>query len=233
MSNQIVLECQNVCKIYQDARQDICVLNHINLAIAKGEKVAILGLSGSGKTTLLNLLGGLDSPTKGSVFLMGKPFNSLSANQRALMRNQHLGFIYQLHHLLPEFTALENVMMPLMLKKNIRTKQAKVMAMEMLEKVNLSERYDHKPATLSGGERQRVAIARALVGSPSCVLADEPTGNLDGQRADVVFKLMCDLSDQVGTSFIVVTHDEALAMRMDRVFRIHDGVLSSVERDRS
>lgn len=230
MSNQVVLECVQVQKIYQDARQDICVLNDIHLAIAKGEKVAILGLSGSGKTTLLNLLGGLDAPTQGEVYLMGKPFNTLSANQRALMRNKHLGFIYQLHHLLPEFTALENVMMPLMLKKEINAREAKKMAMEMLAKVSLAERYDHKPATLSGGERQRVAIARALVGKPACVLADEPTGNLDGQRAESVFKLMCDLSNEVGTSFIVVTHDEELAMRMDRVYRIHDGVLSLLDR---
>ncbi|MEY8715176.1 lipoprotein-releasing ABC transporter ATP-binding protein LolD [Francisella philomiragia] len=228
MSN-IVLSCKNVSKSYTEFKTDIAVLKNVNLEINKGEKVAILGLSGSGKTTLLNVLGGLDKCSSGEVMLMGERFDNQSVNKRAKMRNKHLGFIYQLHHLLPEFTAIENVMIPLAITKKYTKKESIKLANEILTKVGLEHRADHKPAELSGGERQRVAIARALVTNPNCILADEPTGNLDSQRSESIFALMQQLSDDFGTSFVIVTHDEKLAGRMNKIYRLVDGELELVE----
>lgn len=228
MSN-IVLSCKNVSKSYTEFKTDIAILKSVNLEINKGEKVAILGLSGSGKTTLLNVLGGLDKCSSGEVMLMGERFDNQSVNKRAKMRNKHLGFIYQLHHLLPEFTAIENVMIPLAITKKYTKKESIKLANEILTKVGLEHRADHKPAELSGGERQRVAIARALVTNPNCILADEPTGNLDSQRSESIFALMQQLSDDFGTSFVIVTHDEKLAGRMNKIYRLVDGELELVE----
>ncbi|MBK2094047.1 lipoprotein-releasing ABC transporter ATP-binding protein LolD [Francisella philomiragia] len=228
MSN-IVLSCKNVSKSYTEFKTDIAILKNVNLEINKGEKVAILGLSGSGKTTLLNVLGGLDKCSSGEVMLMGERFDNQSVNKRAKMRNKHLGFIYQLHHLLPEFTAIENVMIPLAITKKYTKKESIKLANEILTKVGLEHRADHKPAELSGGERQRVAIARALVTNPNCILADEPTGNLDSQRSESIFALMQQLSDDFGTSFVIVTHDEKLAGRMNKIYRLVDGELELVE----
>ncbi|GAB4222543.1 MAG: lipoprotein-releasing ABC transporter ATP-binding protein LolD [Francisella sp.] len=223
--NNVVLSCKNVSKKYTEFKTDITVLKNINLEIKKGEKVAILGLSGSGKTTLLNILGGLDKCSSGEVILMGERFDNKSANERAKMRNKYLGFIYQLHHLLPEFTAIENVMIPLAITKKYTKKESIILAKDILKKVGLDNREDHKPAELSGGERQRVAIARALVTKPSCILADEPTGNLDSKRTESIFALMQQLSSDFGTSFVIVTHDENLASKLDKVYRIIDGEL--------
>ncbi|AJI46638.1 lipoprotein-releasing ABC transporter ATP-binding protein LolD [Francisella philomiragia] len=228
MSN-IVLSCKNVSKSYTEFKTDIAILKNVNLEINKGEKVAILGLSGSGKTTLLNVLGGLDKCSSGEVMLMGERFDNQSVNKRAKMRNKHLGFIYQLHHLLPEFTAIENVMIPLAITKKYTKKESIKLANEILTKVGLEHRAHHKPAELSGGERQRVAIARALVTNPNCILADEPTGNLDSQRSESIFALMQQLSDDFGTSFVIVTHDEKLASRMNKIYRLVDGELELVE----
>ncbi|AEI36758.1 MULTISPECIES: lipoprotein-releasing ABC transporter ATP-binding protein LolD [Francisella] len=228
MSN-IVLSCKNVSKSYTEFKTDIAILKSVNLEINKGEKVAILGLSGSGKTTLLNVLGGLDKCSSGEVMLMGERFDNQSVNKRAKMRNKHLGFIYQLHHLLPEFTAIENVMIPLAITKKYTKKESIKLANEILTKVGLEHRAHHKPAELSGGERQRVAIARALVTNPNCILADEPTGNLDSQRSESIFALMQQLSDDFGTSFVIVTHDERLASRMNKIYRLVDGELELVE----
>ncbi|KEI36017.1 lipoprotein releasing system ATP-binding protein LolD [Francisella sp. W12-1067] len=225
MNKEIVLSCKNVSKQYIEFKNTIDILKNINLDIQKGEKIAILGLSGSGKTTLLNILGGLDKCTAGEVYLMGERFDNQSVNKRALMRNKHLGFIYQLHHLLPEFTAIENVMIPLAITKKYTKKESIKLAQEILAKVGLVGRFDHKPAELSGGERQRVAIARALVTNPNCILADEPTGNLDSQRSESIFQLIQQLSQDFGTSFVIVTHDEQLASRMDKVYRLVDGQL--------
>ncbi|WP_150466001.1 ABC transporter ATP-binding protein [Francisella sp. SYW-2] len=228
MSN-IVLSCKNVSKSYTEFKTDIAILKSVNLEINKGEKVAILGLSGSGKTTLLNILGGLDRCSSGEVTLVGERFDNQSVNKRAKMRNKHLGFIYQLHHLLPEFTAIENVMIPLAITKKYTKKESIKLANEILTKVGLEHRAHHKPAELSGGERQRVAIARALVTNPNCILADEPTGNLDSQRSESIFALMQQLSDDFGTSFVIVTHDERLASRMNKIYRLVDGELELVE----
>ncbi|QIV95894.1 lipoprotein-releasing system ATP-binding protein [Allofrancisella inopinata] len=225
MSKEIVLSCKNVSKQYTEFKSVIDILKDLDLNIHKGEKIAILGLSGSGKTTLLNILGGLDKCTAGEVYLMGERFDNQSVNKRALMRNKHLGFIYQLHHLLPEFTAIENVMIPLAITKKYTKKESIKLAQEILTKVGLTERFEHKPAELSGGERQRVAIARALVTNPNCILADEPTGNLDGQRSESIFQLIQQLSQDFGTSFVIVTHDEQLASRMDKIYRLVDGQL--------
>ncbi|ABK89398.1 lipoprotein-releasing ABC transporter ATP-binding protein LolD [Francisella tularensis] len=226
--NDVVLSCKNVSKKYTEFKTDIAILKDVNLEIKKGEKVAILGLSGSGKTTLLNVLGGLDKCSAGEVYLMGERFDNQSVNKRAKMRNKHLGFIYQLHHLLPEFTAIENVMIPLAITKKYTKKESIKLANEILKKVGLDHRADHKPAELSGGERQRVAIARALVTNPNCILADEPTGNLDSQRSESIFALMQQLSDDFGTSFVIVTHDEKLASRMNKIYRLVDGELELV-----
>ena len=224
MSNAVI-SCKNITKKYSEFKDDVSVLEGVNFDIQKGEKVAILGLSGSGKTTLLNLLGGLDDPSEGDVLLMGKKLNGISQNKKARLRNLHLGFIYQLHHLLPEFSAIENVMMPLAITGKHKKADSIKMATEILAKVGLEHRIDHKPAELSGGERQRVAIARALVAKPNCILADEPTGNLDSERSESIFNLMQDLSKEYGVSFVVVTHDENLAKKMDRVYRLVKGTL--------
>ncbi|MFZ9035349.1 MAG: lipoprotein-releasing ABC transporter ATP-binding protein LolD [Francisellaceae bacterium] len=220
-----VLHCENLSKSYQEGRRTIAVLKDISLSIGAGQTTAILGLSGSGKTTLLNLLGGLDKPTSGRVFLNQQRFDHLSVNKRALMRNKSLGFIYQFHHLLPEFTALDNVMMPLMIDKKSQAHDNRNRAMKLLDAVGLSHRIMHKPAELSGGERQRVAIARALVCNPQCVLADEPTGNLDSHNAEKVLSLIESLSDTFSVSFVIVTHDQKLANRMDVIHEIVDGQL--------
>lgn len=222
------LTCHNLNKHYHDGKTDVKVIEAVNLKVKAGEKIAILGLSGSGKTTLLNLLGGLDTIDQGAIYLNGIRFDQLSANRRALMRNRHLGFIYQFHHLLPEFSALDNVMMPLMMRKNIPRKKCAVLAKEMLDNVGLSHRILHKPAALSGGERQRVAIARALVTRPSCVLADEPTGNLDALNSENILQLITDLNQKFHISFIVVTHDRHLASRMDTVYEIKNRKLKKL-----
>jgi lipoprotein-releasing system ATP-binding protein len=222
MNKPRVLECRNVKKSYRQGNLAVDVLREINLSIAAGERVAIVGASGSGKSTLLNILGGLDIPDTGDVIVAGKNLAQLSADQRGLLRNQHLGFVYQFHHLLPEFTALENVAMPLLIgKKPIA--DAKKIAMDLLEKVGLAARTEHKPSELSGGERQRVAIARALATNPLCVLMDEPTGNLDIESAESIQALMLELNRNIGTSFVVVTHDPRLAARMDRTLRLTKG----------
>lgn len=222
--NKEILKCQNLTKSYHDGTVIVDVLKGINLSVKAGERIAIIGPSGSGKSTLMHLLGGLDLPTGGQVFMQDKEWQSLSEKQRCAMRNQHLGFVYQFHHLLPEFSALENVAMPLMLA-NQSVSDAQAQAEAMLKEVGLGHRLEHKPSQLSGGERQRVAISRALVHHPLCVLADEPTGNLDSTTAAKVFDLMLGLNERFNTALIIVTHDQLLAGRMDRVITIHDGVL--------
>ncbi|MBS0289450.1 MAG: lipoprotein-releasing ABC transporter ATP-binding protein LolD [Proteobacteria bacterium] len=227
----MILICQNLKKTYQDADKVIPVLEDVNLSVKAGESVAIVGRSGSGKTTLLNLLGGLEEPSAGKVVLADTDLHALSDRKRGYLRNRVLGLIFQFHHLLPEFTALENVCMPLLIQ-GLPVKTTISRALAILEKVGLSHRVEHKPATMSGGERQRVAIARALVTEPKCILADEPTGNLDNQSADHVYELMMELIREFGTSFVVVTHDLNLAKRMDRIVSLDrgtlvDGLLSS------
>jgi lipoprotein-releasing system ATP-binding protein len=219
-----VIECKHLKKTYSEGPREVQVLNDVNLQVRSGEQIAIVGSSGSGKTTLLNLLGGLDIPTDGKVFVAGKDAASLSEVERGKLRNQYLGFVYQFHHLLGEFTAIENVAMP-MLIAGVEVDVARERSRAMLGRVGLAERVDHKPSELSGGERQRVAIARALVTEPKCVLLDEPTGNLDRNTAREVQALMVDLNKSLHTSFIVVTHDEALASTMDRKLMLSDGKL--------
>lgn len=222
--NDCILSCEEVSKSYHDGTSEIRVLKEVNVSIKAGESVAIIGPSGSGKSTFLHLLGGLDAPSSGHILIQGKDWEKLNERKRCLLRNQNLGFIYQFHHLLPEFSALENVSMPLLLG-NMDVAQAKDLAMQILDKVGLSARVSHKPAQLSGGERQRVAIARALVHKPACVLADEPTGNLDQNTAAKVFDLMMGLRTELNTSLVMVTHDPELAKKMDRVLQLSDGDL--------
>ncbi|MGI3130962.1 lipoprotein-releasing ABC transporter ATP-binding protein LolD [Halopseudomonas pachastrellae] len=220
----VVLECRDLSKEYSVGPQTLRVLDQVQLRLLRGERVAIVGSSGSGKTTLLNMLGGLDTPTSGEVRLAGQQMSTLKEAERGRLRNQQLGFVYQFHHLLPEFTALENVCMPLLIGKT-PIAEGRQRATAMLERVGLGERIGHKPAELSGGERQRVAIARALISQPACVLLDEPTGNLDQQTAESIQQLMLELSQTLQTAFLVVTHDLALAARMDRTFTLKQGQL--------
>ena len=221
-----VIRCQGVSKMFSEGPRDVRVLDNVDLAIQKGEQLAIVGRSGSGKSTLLQILGGLDKPTEGTVHVRGQAVYDLGAKARGQLRNEAIGFIYQFHHLLPEFTALENVSMPLLIRKMDRH-QARDAASEVLERVGLSHRATHKPGELSGGERQRTAIARALVTQPACVLADEPTGNLDRHTANEVFALLRELNRDFDTSLVMVTHDMDLARRMDRTVTIDDGRLST------
>ena len=219
-----VLRADSVSKIYQQGTLDVSVLDGINLQIGKGEQIAIVGSSGTGKSTLLHLLAGLDVPTAGTVSLNGRNLSELSESERGKLRNETLGFVYQFHHLLPEFTALENVMIPLMVRR-LPTEQVRNEAVSLLQKVNLSNRLNHKPGELSGGERQRVAIARALIINPLCLLADEPTGNIDRQNAKTVQDLMVELDRDMNVALVVATHDLQLADAMNKIFRLENGVL--------
>ena len=225
MNEKKIISCQNITKRFKEGRLDVEVLRGITLDIHAGEKIAIVGSSGSGKSTLLHILGGLDLPSEGGVQILDQDIAKLSDTQRGVLRNKSLGFIYQFHHLLPEFTALENVAMPLLIGE-AKVADATEQASEILDKVGLGKRLDHKPGQLSGGERQRAAIARALVTKPQAVLADEPTGNLDHKTAMHIFDLMQGLNQEMQTAFIIVTHDMQLAEKMDKVYNLIDGVFT-------
>lgn len=226
---EAVLTCTGLCKSYREGRgQELQVLHGVNLQVAHGETVAIVGASGSGKSTLLHLLGGLDMPTRGEVMVLGENMVRLRDAARGRLRNRALGFVYQFHHLLLEFTALENAAMPLTARRQPPA-EAMEKAQDLLDKVGLGHRLHHKPSELSGGERQRAAVARAMVTGPACILADEPTGNLDGSTAENVWGLMVELNRELGTALVVATHDMDIAQRMDRVCTLHEGHLESGE----
>jgi len=225
MTKPAVIQCSQLAKRFTDGSLDTDVLSDINLSINKGEKLAIIGSSGSGKSTLLHLLGGLDKPSSGKVEIHGQDINALSVRALSKLRNQSLGFVYQFHHLLPEFTAVENVAIPLVIG-GVAPKKAQQQAEELLIKVGLGHRLSHKPGELSGGERQRAALARALITQPDCLLADEPTGNLDHRTAQAIFDLILELNASLGTALVIVTHDIELAARMDKTFTLLDGKIS-------
>ncbi len=218
-----ILKAINISKVYDEGKISTQVLSNLDLTINAGERIAIVGTSGSGKSTLLHLLGGLDTPTTGEVWLQGKCLNQMDETARGKMRNKYLGFIYQFHHLLAEFTAIENVAMPLLMRADVPIEQAREQAIELLEKVALGHRLEHRPSELSGGERQRVAIARALVTKPALILADEPTGNLDYENAQSVFALLAELQETLGTALLMVTHDRSLAQMADKTLTLKSG----------
>ena len=226
MTNPNVVQCEHLSKQFADGDLKTDVLNDVNLAVQKGDRLAIVGSSGSGKSTLLHLLGGLDKPSSGSIHIHGQDINALSVKALSQLRNQSLGFVYQFHHLLPEFSAVENVAIPLVIG-GTEPKHAKQQAEDLLSKVGLSHRLIHKPSELSGGERQRAALARALITEPDCLLADEPTGNLDYRTAQGIFDLILELNASLGTALIIVTHDTGLAGQMDKVLTLRDGHLAT------